>query len=295
MPEAPKKNKQGKLIARFDILDTPNGRIAYTLAKYGYHLGISSRGSGETYTGRDGREHVDKDTYDFVAFDLVLIPAVKAARLNLVTESLETGSTKLILDEGVKKALNEALENSNEQDKKIMNETLHNLNLDINTGNGDDNIYIAETENTAADNNGDDMIRDLQKLLKENRVLSKQVKELQEQLSVCYTKEAQYNNSKAELDSKVSVAKVMWYLKNMNETLMYYANINQNNQFYVNITTVKGKCFKCAINVDDCKTVDGRCKIMKIIEKIVYDNTDPVEEITIDPNSVCTIERRDKG
>lgn len=37
MPEAPKKNKQGKLIARFDILDTPNGRIAYTLAKYGYH------------------------------------------------------------------------------------------------------------------------------------------------------------------------------------------------------------------------------------------------------------------
>ena len=73
---------------------------------------------------------------------------------------------------------------------------------------------------------------------------------------------------------------------------MYYANINQNNQFYVNITTVKGKCFKCAINVDDCKTVDGRCQIMKIIEKIVYDNTDPVEEITIDPNSICTIERR---
>ena len=31
---------------------------------------------------------------------------------------------------------------------------------------------------------------------------------------------------------------------------------------------------------------------MKIIKKIVYDNTDPVEEITIDPNSVCTIERR---
>ena len=101
-----------------------------------------------------------------------------------------------------------------------------------------------------------------------------------------------YKRACCMLDSKVSVAKVMWYLKNMNETLMYYANINQNNQFYVNITTVKGKCFKCAINVDDCKTVDGRCQIMKIIEKIVYDNTDPVEEITIDPNSICTIERR---
>ena len=101
-----------------------------------------------------------------------------------------------------------------------------------------------------------------------------------------------YKRACCMLDSKVSVAKVMWYLKNMNETLMYYANINQNNQFYVNITTVKGKCFKCAINVDDCKTVDGRCQIMKIIEKIVYDNSDPVEEITIDPNSICTIERR---
>ena len=60
-----------------------------------------------------------------------------------------------------------------------------------------------------------------------------------------------YKRACCMLDSKVSIAKVMWYLKNMNETLMYYANINQNNQFYVNITTVKGKCFKCAINVDD--------------------------------------------
>ena len=35
MPEPPKKNKDGQLIATFDILDTPNGRITYTLAKYG--------------------------------------------------------------------------------------------------------------------------------------------------------------------------------------------------------------------------------------------------------------------
>ena len=42
MPEKPKKDKSGKLIARFDILETPNGRIVYTLAKYGYKLGVSS-------------------------------------------------------------------------------------------------------------------------------------------------------------------------------------------------------------------------------------------------------------
>jgi hypothetical protein len=36
MPEAPKKNDKGQLVAYFDILDTPNGRIAYQLAKYGF-------------------------------------------------------------------------------------------------------------------------------------------------------------------------------------------------------------------------------------------------------------------
>ena len=31
MPEKPKKDKDGHLVAEFDILDTPNGRIVYTL------------------------------------------------------------------------------------------------------------------------------------------------------------------------------------------------------------------------------------------------------------------------
>lgn len=68
----------------------------------------------------------------------------------------------------------------------------------------------------------------------------------------------------------------------MNDTLRYYANINPNQQFFVNITTVKGSSFKCAVNVEYCKTVNGRHRIMKIIEKIVYDKSDPVEEIVID-------------
>ena len=47
MPEKPRKDKNGKLIGYWDILDTPNGRILKTLCDYGYKLGISSRGSGE--------------------------------------------------------------------------------------------------------------------------------------------------------------------------------------------------------------------------------------------------------
>lgn len=204
MPEAPKKNKNGKLVAKFDILDTPNGRIAYTLAKYGYKLGISSRGSGDTYTGRDGKEHVDKDTYDFKGFDLVLIPAVKAARLNLVTESLSSDKgMKLILDEGVKMALTEALNNSSDEEKQIMNETLQNLNIDLTAGNSED-TYIADTNNTTAEDNGENVIRDLQKLLKENRELTKQVEGLQKQLSVCYTKEANFTESISTLGGRVT-------------------------------------------------------------------------------------------
>ena len=69
MPYAPKKDKDGNLLAEFHILDTPNGRIAQTLAKYGYKLGISSRGSGELYTNAKGEECVDEDTFTFEAFD----------------------------------------------------------------------------------------------------------------------------------------------------------------------------------------------------------------------------------
>ena len=66
MPEKPKKDKDGKLVAYLDILDTPNGRIVATLAKYGYKLGISSRGTGEVYDDYDG-QHVDEDTYKLEA------------------------------------------------------------------------------------------------------------------------------------------------------------------------------------------------------------------------------------
>lgn len=121
MPEKPKKDNEGHLIAKFDILDTPNGRIAYTLAKYGYKLGISSRGNGETYVDNEGNERVNEDSYDFQAFDLVLLPAVKSARLKMV-ESLQNGKT-------LNQALAESLAKATPDEKKVMQETLKNLNI----------------------------------------------------------------------------------------------------------------------------------------------------------------------
>lgn len=197
MPEPPKKDKEGHLVATFDILDTPNGRIAYTLAKYGYKLGISSRGSGDTYVGNDGKEHVDADTYDFQAFDLVLLPAVKAARMNF-TESLNTN--KKVEDVEFKKAICEALEKSNDDEKKIMQETLNRLNINYNSNKTETNIDVVN-EDVAAGNTGASIIKELQKTLLENVALNNQIRQLQEQLSVCYTKEEKLKETVTDLDS----------------------------------------------------------------------------------------------
>ena len=128
MPEPPKKNDKGELIASWDILDTPNGRILKTLCDYGYKLGISSRGTGEIETDYDGNESVDPESYQLNAWDIVLIPAVKSARLQYTTESLDTTSNKRSLKESLQDTLNKA----SEEDKKIMEETLGSLGIDLN-------------------------------------------------------------------------------------------------------------------------------------------------------------------
>ena len=196
MPEPPKKNSDGQLIATFDILDTPNGRITYTLAKYGYKLGISSRGSGDTYIGLDNTEHVDEDSYDFQAFDVVLLPAVKSARMSLIDESFDRNNTTF------KKAINEALEKSNDNDKKIMQETLHNLKIDY-SPEKDNNIKESMTEDEAG-NTGSYLIMDLQEALKKNKDLEKQIAGLKDELSVCYAKDAKFNDLSDKYKSTIS-------------------------------------------------------------------------------------------
>lgn len=124
MKEPPKKGKDGLLMGRWDILDTPNGRILKTLVDYGYKVGISSRGTGDVFSDDNGNEQVDSDSYDFQAFDIVLLPAVKAARLSPVTESVSVNKT-------LRQALTESLNNSSESDRKIMESTLKELHLEV--------------------------------------------------------------------------------------------------------------------------------------------------------------------
>ena len=123
--EQPVKNEKGQLCAVFDILDTPNGRILKTLCDYGSTVGVSSRGQGDLITDANGNECVDPDTYECECWDVVLIPAVETARMKYVTEGLDTNKLKM------KKALCESLDKATEEEKKIMKETLENLNINL--------------------------------------------------------------------------------------------------------------------------------------------------------------------
>lgn len=193
MPEPPKKDKNGLLQASVDIIDTPCGQVAYQLAKYGFKFGISSRGEGEIIEDYSGDEEVDPDTYSLNGFDLVLLPASETARLTF-TESLDTKGPIL------KKAINEMLEKASETDRKIMTESLNELNIDYTQENDNQSTEevvndINSDSNTdmAANDAGAELVTELQEAIRTINDRDIQIKKLQEQLSVCYTKESRYS------------------------------------------------------------------------------------------------------
>lgn len=140
MDGMPKKDKNGKLQAVFNILDTPNGRILKSLCDYGCNIGISSRGSGDLITDFDGNESVDPDTYNCEGWDAVIIPAVKEARLTYVTEALD----KKRYNKSLRTKLQEAIDKETDDNKRIMTESLGALGITLhedNNSNPDDFFY----------------------------------------------------------------------------------------------------------------------------------------------------------
>ena len=222
MAEKPKKGNDGNLYGVFDILDTPNGRILKTMCDYGCNIGVSSRGSGDTVEEYDGTESVEPDSYECECWDAVLLPAVKSARPKYVTESLNPKNT-------LKRALQEALETSSEDDKKVMEQTLNELGVDYEEEEApitenvedptpekvDDIDEVVEEPAMAAEDNGAAMIQELQESVKKQHELEATVKSLQEQLSVCYTKEAR---QEVQLDRHCAeLARVKAANKKLNE------------------------------------------------------------------------------
>lgn len=222
LAETPKKGTDGKLYGVFDILATPCGKILKTLCDYGCNIGVSSRGNGDTFTDYNGQETVDADTFECECWDAVLLPAVKEARLKLVTESLNTNNKTL------KKALCEALESANDEDKQIMKNKLEELEIDYSTEQENNNpekvnnIDVSE-EHEGAGNAGNDLVNALQEALKDKQRLEGQLLELQEKLSVSYTKEANLkeslNKHKLAIEGLTKTAKKSKLLESKIETL----------------------------------------------------------------------------
>lgn len=203
MPEPPQRDDNNQLVCCVDLIDTPCGKIAYQLAKYGFNLGISSRGNGETYVDESGNESVDPNTYDFQTFDLVLLPALKEARLTPMMESLN-GKT-------LKQALNESLNTATPEDRKIMEETLKELNIDY-----QDSKESNDIDKSAAKDTGADLVKTLQESILAKENAEAKITELQEKLSVCYAKEAsmeedleKYKTAIRNLSEKASSVKTL--------------------------------------------------------------------------------------
>lgn len=128
LAEKPKVGKDGSLWGVFDIIDTPNGRLLKALCDYGCNIGISSRGTGDIIYDENGDEMVDPDTYVLETYDAVIVPGVEKARLQYVNESLDTKKRNKTL----RQKLTEEVNKASEEDKKIMKETLKNLNIKLN-------------------------------------------------------------------------------------------------------------------------------------------------------------------
>ena len=186
------------LCAVVDVLDTPNGRLLNTLIDYGFVPGISSRGEGDVIG-----DEVDPSTFFLETWDIVQIPALKKARLG-IAESLENKPS-------LQKALCEELEKATDKDRELMESTLRGLNIDVGTTNQMvDDIHVA-TEEVAADNDGATIVMELQEALKKNKEYEGTIKALQENLSVCYTKERELQERlggyKQRLQSSMETAK----------------------------------------------------------------------------------------
>lgn len=92
--QVPEIRKDGTIYGEAYILNTPNGQIAYVLAKAGILPGISYRGGIDSELYNAGREEEAWDQFEIEAFDLVYVPAYEEARLQLVEDYVDNSSAQ---------------------------------------------------------------------------------------------------------------------------------------------------------------------------------------------------------
>ena len=133
IPEMP-KTVNDDLYAYVDILDTPNGKLLKTLCDYGFVPGISSRGSGDIMAN----DEVDPETFFLETWDIVQLPAVKKARLAMCEGFAGKKPLKAVLQESYDAA--------SDEDKKVMKESLDNLDIKLTEEVQEEEIPIEDPE-----------------------------------------------------------------------------------------------------------------------------------------------------
>ena len=273
LAEEPKKMPDGTVNGVFDILNTPNGRILKTLCDYGCNIGVSSRGTGDVVEDFNGNSTVDDDTYECECWDAVLLPAVKTARPKYVTESLN------IKNKTLKSALLEELNTSKEDERKVMEDTLKELNIDYESEKIDDKDVTEDTKDTAV-NDGEDLFDELQESLKHNKSLENDILTLQEKLSVCYAKEAKYEeelnkykrtiinlseSAKGSKELKVKVDSLVEEINSKDKQIEKLKDINHSLRESLNRSSTQQKVLKESVErkTEKLNTLDGQIGSLK--------------------------------
>lgn len=136
-----RKNPETNTIdGTLEILNNQYGRQLKSLIDAGCVMGVSTRGSGDSFESMDGNEVITKGTYDFEALDVVTLPAVKEARVRVI-ESVEKNKRKKLeqlVEESTNPSMLEALkvtiESSEMPNKKQLLESIDKkLNGDAGT------------------------------------------------------------------------------------------------------------------------------------------------------------------
>lgn len=173
---------EGPVNATFDILDTPNGRILKSLCEYGSKLGVSSRGGGDVLN-RGGESVVDEDSYEFVAFDVVCLPAVKKARPSVVESVEYKGKVKSLTESIETEIANITTKAELESVKRIL-ENIEMPNKDsIIESIGNKMATLAGEADSAT------LLEDLNKSIEQSSILEKEKAELLEKVSAGTTRE----------------------------------------------------------------------------------------------------------
>lgn len=126
--------EDGKGYGKAEILDTPVGRILYTLLKSGSKLAVSSKGWGQYKTTKDGMYVVDESSYMLERFDFVVdpgfldaVPSLKKQYESLISSKQKEVSrmetVELLIKEKV--ALQEKLQELLEKVEKLEQELQH--------------------------------------------------------------------------------------------------------------------------------------------------------------------------